>query len=573
MDVGAKERTCRAEDWAMRRSGAKSRIAILLAVLCTVQGWGCNSLPSSHIDPTGEHIFTRSPLPANPATRYPSNVYAPSDNVALILTPRETMAPVGSEVVLITGVGAADGFLRSYQRVEWSITPGSVGQFIDLNQSSFLDVLMGDFNAPEIINNTYAIGSTSGKDAKLTRRTPSPTTISVTKGQAWITVTSPIAGDSYVTAFSPDILPCESRMKTAVIHWVDAAWCFPPPAISPAGSKHVFTTTITRQTNQCPAAGWRVRYSITGGPPAGFSPNGATSVEVVSDSSGKASAEIFQKSSVHGTNQICIEVVRPAEATGAKTRTEVIGKGSTMITWSAADIGVKMFGPAVGAPGSTLTYRIEVNNPGDLSAKELLAVSNVPEGLVYLDSNPAAESAGNRLQWRLGELGPLQHRTIYVNYRAEKECSVSNCVELSATGGLKKSDCASTIISKTAESPPAIDLKVTGPSVATVGSLATFDILLTNRGRTGIDILTVKDRFEPGFEHEVSKDKRTLENDVRNLGPGQSAKLDLTFRVTQAGRLCHVVEVLKQDIVLAREQSCLSASAETTSAPGVASPG
>ncbi len=561
----------------MRHSGASYRSLILMAIVCAMNAGGCNSLQTSHIDPTGEHIFTQSPAPANPANpadQYSSGGYLSWDDVALMLTPSETVAPVGSEVVLVAGVGAADGYLRTYRRLEWTVAQGSVGQFVAVGKNDYLDVLLGDFNRPGIVNSTFAIGSTSGKDEQLTRGTPSPADdVSVTRGQGWISITSPIEGTSYVTVVAPEISPWDARTKTATIHWVDATWRFPPPAINPAGTKHVFTTTVTRQSNQSPCPGWQVKYTITGGPPAGFSPDGASSVEVTTDAAGQANAEIFQKSPAHGTNQICIEVIRSGQLPGGNGQRMAVGKGSTMKTWTAADIAVKISGPATGSVGSTLTYRIDVSNPGDLTSKNVIASNTVPNGLTYISSNPPAETSGSRLQWRLGELGPRQHRTIEINYRGEKEGSLSNCADVSAEGGLKVSDCATTTITAPAAAPALIDVKVTGPSVASINSEATFEIQVVNRGQTAVGNLLVKDRFEPGLEHPASKEKRIIEYDLGELGPGRSAKLELTFRVTQAGQLCHTVEVFRQDAILARRSACLSVSAEGTPRAGVTPPG
>ncbi len=86
------------------------------------------------------------------------------------------MAPVGSEVVLQAGVLGPDGYLRTNERVEWSIAPGSAGEILDFNRAGVCDVLVGDFNRPRRVTNTFAIGSTSRESLVLTRGTPRATT-------------------------------------------------------------------------------------------------------------------------------------------------------------------------------------------------------------------------------------------------------------------------------------------------------------------------------------------------------------------------------------------------------------
>jgi uncharacterized repeat protein (TIGR01451 family) len=593
-------RTCQAEDWAMRRSGANYRTVFLMAIIYAMIAGGCNSLKTSGIDPTGEHVLTAPPAAANPS--YPNPYQEPPpppqpwEPVTLILTPSVTVAPVGSEVLLIAGVGSADGYLRCNQRLEWSIAPGGVGQFTDIGKNDFVDILLGDYNRPRLVNGVFGIGSTVSKDEQVKRGPSAPAEeISILPGQGWIKITSPIEGTSTVSVVDSKIVNTAQRVKTAVIYWTDATWRFPPPAINPAGTKHVFTTTVMRQTNQCPCPGWVIKYTITGGPPAGFSPDGASSIEAITDAAGQANAEIFQKSPAHGTNQIGIEVIRPAELPGAGGQRMTVGTGSTMQTWTAADIALKLSGPSMAKAGETLTYRLEVSNPGDLLSKNIIVSNVLPDGLVYLGGNPPAAVGGKQLQWRLAELGPRQRQTIEVNVRAEKEGSVSNCADVMTEGGLKVSDCATTTITaaapgagaQTAAAPPSsaasstsslIDLKVQGPPNITLkgeSTFVTFNIIVTNHSQTNLNNLLVKDRFDPGLEFRDSKNKiiNSPEYPLGDLPAGKTSKFDLTFRVLQAGNLCHTVEVTRQNESLVKTRACVMVSAQSMPPPGIAQPG
>jgi uncharacterized repeat protein (TIGR01451 family) len=587
----------------MRRSGANYRTVFLMAIIYAMIAGGCNSLKTSGIDPTGEHVLANPPATAYPA--YPNPYQEPPpppkpwEPVTLILTPSVIAAPVGSEVLLIAGVASADGYFRCNQRLEWSIAPGGVGQFTDIGKNDFVDILLGDYNRPRLINGFFGVGSTASKDEQVKRGPSTPAEeISILPGQGWIKITSPIEGTSTVSVVASNIVNTAQRVKTATIYWTDATWRFPPPAINSAGTKHVFTTTVMRQTNQCPCPGWVVKYTITGGPTAGFSPDGASSVEAITDAAGQANAEIFQKSPAHGTNQIGIEVIRPAELPGAGGQRLTVGAGSTMQTWTAADIALKLSGPSMAKAGETLTYRLEVSNPGDLLSKNIIVSNVLPDGLVYLGGNPAAAVGGKQLQWRLPELGPRQRQTIEVNVRAEKEGSVSNCADVMTEGGLKVSDCATTTITaaapgagggaQTAVTPPSsaasstsslIDLKVLGPGNITLlrdkSTLVTFNIIITNRSQTNLNNLLVKDRFDAGLEFRDSENKiiNSPEYPLGDLPAGKSSKFDITFRVLRAGNLCHTVEVTRQNESLVKTRACVMVSAQSTPLPGIAPPG
>ena len=226
-------------------------------------------------DLSGGQPLTTEPAAAvaAPALRVQPGQPLLEDPLAVMLRPQRTIAPVGSEVVLVAGVHTGDGYLRTNERLEWSIAPGSVGQFVEVQQNGWVDLLLGDFNRPRKINNTLAIGSTSRESVRLDRGIPTPgDDVCVLRGQGWITVTSCVEGTSHVTVFAPGVVPWDHRLEQATIEWIDAQFGFPPPSINPAGGRHVLSTTVLRQTNHAPHVGWLVRYEIAGGPPAGFGP-------------------------------------------------------------------------------------------------------------------------------------------------------------------------------------------------------------------------------------------------------------------------------------------------------------
>jgi len=547
----------------------RSRLTVFALSLCALVAAGCAEWRCPRIDPTGERVFVPQPPPANaPPARFLDEPggQLPSDAVAVTLRPGDTVAPVGSEVVLVAGVRGPDRYLRTNSRLEWSLAAGSVGQFVQVGGGGFIDWLQGD--SPRKVDSAYAVGATSRFPLRLHRGTPTPVDdVYVRDGEGWITVTSPVEGSSHVTVFAPEVYPWDARKQSATIHWIDAQCRFPPLAINPAGSKHTFTTTVMRQSNQCPHAGWRVRYQIAGGPAAGFAPDGAQAVEVVTDQAGQASVEIFQKQPAPGVNRICIQVIRPAGAAGDSP--QVVFSGSTTKTWTAPSLAVRKTGPAVAGVGATLTYRTEVSNPGDQPARDVLVTEEVPAGVALLSSNPRAEVVGRRLQWRLGTLGPYERRLIEVSYRTERPGTVTACVEAVAFGGLKASHCATTTIATgptgTGGAAGPLGVTTTGPREAAVGSQVTFEVLITNRSPSPMTNLAIRDDFDPGLEHKEGKSP--IQRPLGTLAPGQSLAVHVVFRVAKAGRLCHRVEVTGAGGIRATAEACVTAGE-----PGVQPP-
>ena len=546
----------------------KCRLITVVLAVCGLAVSGCAYLRVPRIDPTGERIFVEPPIATTPQYRAEPGPALADDDVEVIVSPQVTVAPVGTEVVLVAGVRGPDGYLRTNRRLEWSLSSGGVGHFVAVGKNGPVDLLLGDFNRPRKVDNTFAVGSTSRNYVRLDRGTTTTLDdVYVLRGQGWITLSSPVEGTSQVAVLAPDVHGWEGRTRDATVQWVDAQWCFPPPAINPAGTRHVFTTTVMRQTDQSPCAGWLVRYEIVDGPPAGFAPEGAAAVEVPTDAAGQASVEIFQQQPGPGTNRINIRVIRPATLGNGQGSPLEVASGGTMKTWTSPELALRMTGPAVAGVGSTLSYRIEVSNPGDLPAEDVVVTNELPEALSYLQSNPAAEVEGQKLLWRLGQLGPGQSRTLELDGRATQVGSLTNCADATAAGGLKASDCATATVMA-----PSVEVKMTGPTQATVGSEVTFEILITNRSESAATELLITDRFDPGLEHEELEKQeaaeRKIDRDLGDLAPGQWQRVGVTFRVTQPGRLCHVVEVTGANGVRGSARACLTAVEGTAGQPG-----
>jgi uncharacterized repeat protein (TIGR01451 family) len=482
--------------------------------------------------------------------------------MSVVIWPRRAIAPVGAEVVMLAGVCGRDAHLRADENVEWILSSGGVGHFVDVGRRNSLHYLNLLSPAPKKVDNTYALGTTSSHYLLLTRGTPTADDdVTVQKGQAWATVTSPVEGTSYVSVYGPDVYGWDRHQQTAEIYWVDAQWQFPPPAVNPIGTPHTFTTIVTKYSNRAPVIGWRVRYEITGGPEAGFAPDGAKIAEVPTNELGQASVQIVQSVPAAGTNQISIQIIRPADsATGAQRM--VLGTGSTTKTWSAPDIALKKTGPVQAAVGALAVYRIEVTNPGGSVVRDVVVSEQLPPGMSFAASNPAPTTSGDRLQWRLGDIAGQQTRTIELSLRVEQAGTFTNCASLTTAEGLTAQDCVTTTVAASA-----LDVRMSGPQLASVGQDVTFQVSITNRGDAPATGLKVVDRFDAGFQHQVAASP--LERDLGDIATGQTANFAITLRVVQPGQWCNTVEVVNASGALGGARACLTA---TPLAPGQPAP-
>ncbi|MGD9722131.1 MAG: hypothetical protein AB7O59_12185 [Pirellulales bacterium] len=465
------------------------------------------------LDPTGEHILVPpgSPLPSFPPGASP---IAPpvGPNTGVSLSPSALIAPVGSEVLMIASVVGGEGYLLTNEVVEWTIDPNSAGQFLSPGERRRLDVLNWWRGLPKKIDSRYAVNSTLKYPKTLDRGTPSPyDDFFVQTGQAWVTLTSATEGMSRVTAFAPAIAGWELRQQSATIYWIDAQWRFPPPTIGTAGGKNSLVTTVARQTTGMPLPGWQVRYEIAGGPEAGFAPDGATSIQIVTNEAGQAPVEIVQRTPVAGTNQINISVIQP---TGADPQGPplTVGAGSTLQTWAVA-----------GAPLPTLEA-------------QPTPVFPPPPGAV---PSPAAP----------GTAAPSLPPATAPPLGAAPPATVPPTI--------------------TPTAPPAaqaeLDVIVSGPNSATVGDTVQFQIQVTNRGTAVASNLLVRDKFDDGLAH--SRATGSIDHDMADLQPGGTAQLSVNFRVTKPGQWCQEVEITGAGGLTATARHCLTAASPPISPP------
>ncbi|MEX2119289.1 MAG: DUF11 domain-containing protein [Pirellulales bacterium] len=576
-------------------------IALAVCALCN----GCHWFRLPKIDPSGERIFLREPhahqphahqphvpQPQAPILRPPAFVEQPGPprphhharGVAVM--PCKIIAPVGSEVVMLAAVAGLNGQPKANQRVEWMLAPGGAGQIVALGKHTPLDWLVGFRTWPRKIDNTFAIGSTSSRNLCLTRGTPSPADdVPVLRGQAWLSVTSPIEGTSYVTAYAPGVYGWDSRQQTATIHWVDAQWSLPPPAVQTVGGRHVLTTTVLRHSTQAPAEGYRVRYQIVSGPAAGFAPQGAQMVEVATNALGQAAVELFQTEPAAGTNVVAIEITRPPGAPGDQSL--VLGSGSTQISWSspvaapsappaaAGPAAAPAPGPAAPAPvlearmtgpqraviGQEVTFEVVVTNRGATAASGLVIVDRYPPGLRHAQR-------GNSIERVLGDLAPGASRSVAVTFRVAEAGRLCNRAEIhSPLGVLARAEACLTAERAAQADPdeqPRLSVRKTGPDRRRVGETAEFLIEITNNGRQPATELKVLDHYDQDALDPVSATDGyswtglDLVWNVDVLPPGKTIVFQVHCRCLRpAARSCNGATVTSREQARADGEACL----------------
>ncbi len=494
--------------------------------------------------------------PCPPVTRVSQATALPRGQDRLIVSPTKMVAPIGTEVVLLGGICGPRGYYVTKQPVEWTLSQESVGNIVDINKTRHLQLAKLLSMAPKKLSSNYAITLTSSSAHWIDRGTPNRNDdVWLRKGQSWITVTSPSEGVSYVTVVATGAENWEKRRQTAKIHWVDAQWALPGPAVVRAGQRHTLTTIVTRASSGDGAQHWLVRYEIISGPDVVFEANGQKAIEIKTDSTGRASVELLPRTVAPGSTQVRIQILTPRDTAGSPENVPV-GTGFTTVAWSAPGLTVRASGPVTVAVGTALRYVVDVTNPGDLAAEDAVLVVDIPVLMDYLNSTPPpAQELTRQLRWQLGHLGPGEMRRFEIQCRADGAGDQRLQVRVDAAGGLSAETSVATRVVRSALSLRLLD----PPTTAKVGERVHFNVEISNTGDQTVSNVIIRDRFDAGFRH-TGGERSPIERALGDIAPADVRQIGISFIVQSVGQHCHTIEVVGTGGHAASLRACVDAT-------------
>lgn len=587
------------------------RLVVLAGLLACASQLGCAQCRIPAIDPTGEHIFSGTTTlashdlgglfhrhhqpaavapvaaigppvqpPCQPPVQPPVEavpvvpvipvapiIAAPVQPVAapcplergpeLTITPSRIVAPVNSEVVMAAGIRSPDGYYVMRQPLEWMLAQDGVGQIVAVGHESAHNTSLITRSSPQKLATNYARAHTSTISQVLDRGTPTPADdVYLNRGQSWISITSPTEGATSVVVWTPKEQNWERRKATATIYWVDAAWKFPLGTTARAGQPQPLTTVVTRSAGD-PIAGWIVRYEVLDGPPASF--RGSPVVEIRTDTAGRATADLIPATPEPGITTVRVQIIRPAARPGDSQM--IVGQGTIPVQWTTPGLSVRAIGSTAALAEGAIGYRVEVTNGGDLATHNVALSYTPPTGVTVLNSAPAAQIFGQRLEWRLGDLPPGTTSVVEINCRASVAGSVRSSF-VATSSEVPRAEGAATTEVRT----NALVVKMVGPESAEVGREARFLIDVTNNGPTAITNVTASDTFEPGLAH-AGGERSPLVRQIPVIQPGQTERFAVAFIVVQPGRHCHRLDVTADGGHAAGARACVTGTAAVVSPP------
>jgi uncharacterized repeat protein (TIGR01451 family) len=469
---------------------------------------------------TGDQIPTH---PKPPEGGYYTNwdPYA----VELEVTPLEDVNPVRTQHILIATVKDKKGKPLPNRRVEWIINEGSVGDIVEVDESGWRA------SRGYKVDNSYAVSHTNNFKHVLTRGTDDASDdVHLTEGQTWCVITSPIEGDSYITAYAPGIYDWTKHKVFAVKHWYDIKWIWPEPSTNPVGTTHEFITTTIKASDGTYIPNHTVTYKILDGPPAVFEPGGQTTVSVMTDASGQGKVTLRQTTPAEGTNNIQIDIDRPENTQCCKPAVH-IATGRTSKTWVGPKIAIDKSCTASGLVGDTITYNIVVSNPSQVDATNVVVTDSMPAGISYVSSTPAGSASGNTVTWTLGTVSPSAPVNITVQGKAAQVGRFTNCAEVRADYNLNAKDCCDTVIT----SPKLIVTKTCTKECTTCDNIE-YVITVRNEGDGTASGVRVVDTLPAGITASTA-----TTFDVGELGAGQSKEMRITAKASKPGTYSNTV--------------------------------
>ena len=178
-------------------------------------------------------------------------------------------------------------------------------------------------------------------------------------------------------------------------------------------------------------------------------------------------------------------------------------------------------------------------------AANVVVRDNVPTGVSYVRSEPAATVEGDQLLWKIGDLDAGQTLKLRLWFKAEKEGQVVNCASLSADPRV----CGVTFIGK-----PVLTLANTGPTNAIIASDVTYNLVVKNTGTGTAKNVMITNAVPTGMSHHSGKTELTF--DIGDLGPGQSKTVSGTFKANQRGKVCNAATVTSSNASKVGAETC-----------------
>jgi len=106
-----------------------------------------------------------------------------------------------------------------------------------------------------------------------------------------------------------------------------------------------------------------------------------------------------------------------------------------------------------------------------------------------------------------------------------------------------------------------LEMRRTGPEQIGVGEYSSFELIVTNTGTATARRIRIRDQFDRGLSHPRARPNEFAVEytGMRDLPPGETASIPLTFQAVEQGTHCHEVTVTADDVPAVKDRACVTA--------------
>lgn len=447
------------------------------------------------------------------------------------LDPVTDTNPIKTQHTIVATVLDANNNPLPNQRVEWILARGPVAVG-DIVEHDDMNAIVGSDQKVTKLGNHYTVTYTNDRPMVLDFGTSDTRDdINLNVGDTWLTITSPLEGETHIIAFCPGIKNANNHKTFGVKYWMDAKIDWPEDAVNKVGTPHTFQFKLTKASNSAPLPGYRVKWELVDGVPGYLNEPDTKVVEGQTNEEGESSVVLNQVEPAEGSNTVKITLQKP---TG-----EFLAIRTAVKTWLTPRLLVQKEGPTHGILNEKVTYTITVSNPGDETADDVVLIDTLPEGLSYSECSIAPDNVeGKVLTWNLGSMAKNESKKFLLTTKAEKEGVWKNAAEVRS-----RQSTPPPVYAETEIGAPDLYIVKNGPDEIRKDNMATYTITLNNKGNAEAKDVQVLDNIPAGMDYRGRTSGYNMRWNPITLQPGESKAYSYQLKASQVGIFTNVAKL------------------------------
>ncbi len=209
-------------------------------------------------------------------------------------------------------------------------------------------------------------------------------------------------------------------------------------------------------------------------------------------------------------------------------------------------ISVEKLAPDDMQVGKPAAFKTVIRNAGRATAKNVVVTDRVPQGTQLIDVTPQPDQgADGSLVWKFAALEPNEEVVISLEVMPQIEGEIGN----QALVTFQAQASARTICTK----PELLVEHTTDPQVL-IGDDVVFNITISNPGSGDATGIVLEEDVPPGLTHVAGSE---LEYEIGTLRPGESRRLELVLKASEAGTISNKLRVRGDGSLLAEHMTQL----------------